>query len=394
MRLKDRLGLRGTAIDVTSGLMVKANGFAGGLRIGNLDLEVRPKCLMRSDTSAWRAALIEMMRIAGRWKGRIQEPTAISGGRVWFGDLAALSYAQALERGLAFGPLTDYVRRQDEGPFLRGTLRVREQVNLLWSRPWQVAFEADDLTTDNSFSRLLAFAGRRLRRSTRAPFVSQRLDTALAALGADSTVAPAGSSFSRALPPQHAEYSEAVEMARLLLRHEAPGEGRLPFQTPGLVVNTEVLFQEYVSGLLRRAVAATDPPLHTARQRRTYMEASVSKHSLFVIPDDRCIDESDRTQLVVDAKYRVVGRADPRPNPSEWHQVLAGVVATGATSGLLVYPAALPEERGHLGIWRVDLGGRQVSIGTTSVDVASCSAPLRLCASIEHLGAIVQRLAG
>lgn len=390
-RIKAQLGLRQSAIELNAD-GIRARGFAGALRLGNLDLEVRPKCLVNSDSDAWRPALIEMMRVAGRWKGQLREPTSITGGATWFPDVAALSFAHALERGLAFGPLTDYVRLEDEGPYLRGRLRVREQVDLLWTRPWLVAFDADELTKENVFNHLLAVAGARLFRSVRAPFIRQRLDGALQRLGVSGVGTPGPEALTRPLPPQHSAYVEAVDMARLLLSRKSPGEGPLLFGTPGLILNTEVLFQEYVSGLLRRIAPKLAASFKTSRQQQTFMETPATGESLYVIPDDRFIDDSGKTCLIVDAKYRLVTDRSPRPKPAEWHQVLTGMIAENASSGLLIYPASLSERHGEYGEWRVDLDGRSVRLATTCVDVSSCANPGSLESSISHLRTVVQSL--
>ncbi len=381
--LKKRLGLRADPLEIFEegeGWVLRTSGIAGVLTIGGREVEVQPKFLASPTVVNWRIALLRLVELATRVRLGFTGRLLAQRNDTTFYDHVAIAYGEAIRRAAESGPILLFHRIPEELPFLRGRLSVEPQLRLLTTRPGLVAQEVDVLIPNNPISRLLAWGIEFLSPRTRTSDAYLRLDLARRVMPSVPAELPHWSVIERMeLPPQHADWRDALDLARLLARSEAVGlePGLVP--VPGVVFDTERLFERLVSVLLGRAseraqvlgqdwraVGKVATPWLYPRQRTEQVRT--------VTPDDRVL-VAGHTRLLVDAKYKGRPEEDqlspPSPSREDAYESLAFMVATQCDRILLVYPRVEAGQGHQLAVRRYDvpIANGKLTICTTTVDL-------------------------
>lgn len=383
--LKTRLGLGAEPLEIWeegSGWKLQADGIAGVLTFANEEIEIRPKFLSSATAVNWRASLLRLVELATRVRLGFTGRVLASLAQTSFYDHVAIAFADSVLHASESGPILLYRRIPEELPYLRGTLMVGRQFQLLHKRPGVVAQEVDELIPDNPISRLLKWAAELLRFHVRTPYARAKLDLVERVMPGIPPQLPHSSVLERlTLPPQHKNWREAFQLAQLLGRSQAVGQGLGLVPVPGIVFDTVRLFERMVSILLAHAAAKArsvgDDWWTTEKVSCNWLFPQQGGEQIRKITPDDQLRIGSTTKLLFDAKYK--GRPEDRqlvpPSPSR-ADVQEAVVFMGATNCnriLLIYPrlesAPLPSTsvRGY----SARVMGGEAFIFTTTVDLAA-----------------------
>ncbi|XVU26714.1 McrC family protein [Actinoplanes sp. CA-054009] len=361
-------GLVSAALTVDGRLRLTAASTVGVLQVRSggevAELRVRPKLPI--------ARLFWMLGHARDDRGWRAEAADLETADDFVPALA-IAFTAAASRALAAGLLQGYRVAEEALPSLRGRLREADQLRgrLGLAPPLEVRY--DDYSADIAENQILLAAVDRLRRTPEVPSAARRGLHRLAAALADVSRWVPGTP----LPPVvetrlNLRYRPALRLARLVLtgrgiEHRSGGE-----QATGFAFDLNVVFEEWLTAVLREAV--------TARRGGTV----VAQHRMH-------LDEGARVDLrpditwwrdgvcrgVVDAKYK---RSSAN---ADLYQMLAYCTALGLPEGHLVYATDRDPRREHR------LTGSGVRVVAHGLDLAAPIEDVRR--QIEH---VAERVTG
>ncbi len=358
-----------------------ARHVTGFVRVGDLQIEIRPKFLAgpaATDGRPWQRALWNALRLApGQLDLQGPLPARLTGAAT-FADLLAESFLASVARGSARGLPRHYTEHEVDTPALRGRLRTDRPVALL-TRPWALPCRASQLSEDTPVAQLLRWAAVRLARlSVSTPRARALLDLA-ESLGGHAPPPAAAAVERTPLGTQYAGLGLARDIGLLLLRGRSlepqPGSG----QIHGVLWVTHRLFERTVQELARRAARSLGLRAITGRVRLG--EGASAGADISTTPDVRILS-AGRTVLVLDAKYKV---RPGNPEADDAYQVIAGAHAVRSPAAALVYPSTRPRHDN----WRLQGDGPPWALTAIGVDLLSLAGDERGHSVVEQLGAVL-----
>jgi 5-methylcytosine-specific restriction enzyme subunit McrC len=352
---------------------VTARGWAGVIVCGRLRLVLRPKVPLDNlffflDPTAPVQATRDDVR-----------PEAGDAVLDFLAGQFAVRLAALADRGLHRG----YRERQEEGPFLMGRLDVAAQFRQAPAHPDRLHCLHDEFTADVPCNRAVkAVVERLLQSPLPGATVRDFLRAVAARLDEVQAVVPSPEGWERfrqeGLP---AEYALLLDMGRLLLDGLAPGAAAGPTPAPAFLIDMERAWERHVT---RAVCAALDGGPCVALVQESQVVGRTGAGGAVLMRPDVVVRDEGRPRVVVDAKWKRVGRGGPAAE--DLYQVLAYCTALGAPRAVLVYPG------------RRD-AARHIAFAQTPVRVTTCSlragGPRQECArSARKLGRWLLRLAG
>lgn len=226
-----------------------------------------------------------------------------------------------------------YHEAETESAYLRGRLRVREQIKDAAARAFPDHFHITEAVfdLDTPWNRVLkAVASDLALRSDLPTVICDRLAAAIRPLAAVPSGPLADADFDAAASePRVAAYNGAVSLCRLIwegLRAAVPVSG----QSGGFLIDLGRAFERYIVAAVGGQVAAH--PSWSADAQVGFTLGAASGEPVTLRPD-LLVRRRGVVRWVLDAKWK-----RPGPDPADLHQILAYAAVTGSPRVALVYP--------------------------------------------------------
>lgn len=386
------------------GPILRANGIAGTLLLGTVQIDVVPKHQDDFDDGRWRGALLSMIERAEGRRAAHHLSHRFQMAGATFVDHVAYSYATALAHAFRKGPIRMYEARREQIPVLRGRLLIAEQLRSSLTAPHLLICEVDQLNEDNSINRLLNWAGRQLLLRSSSGLVRRFLSHQLERMSPVPLSNRPPRVRDRTLPRQFSHYEEAVSIANAVVRSVGVSlGGKSSGPAGGFAVGTEKLFELVIQNSLSAA----------SRGQTWTVRAQVSEPFADPIspnPGARYNSKPDNlvltptTRLIIDAKYKRFEDADEatasqgsRPTNADLYQMAAAAVAHHTKRALLVYPRMVASDHSAdsaIRWWSVDGWTSDLRIGVCTVDLRALGGPQGIASLDRRLAAIVEQATG
>lgn len=264
-----------------------------------------------------------------------------------------------------------YVGIEDDLPALRGKLDVVRQFSVLAASPQRLACHYDELSSDILLNRIMRTAVDRLRRVAIRP-ENQRLLGELALSYAEISPIPAKEIAwdSVQLDRTNARWRSLLAMARFLLgdRHQTTSVGGQ--QGFSLLFEMNILFEQYVGRLLRRALTGSPYSVHLQGGRRYCLQDVESGRRTFQTKPDILIKNGDVVVHIIDTKWkRVTSKVDdPKRgvSQSDVYQMMAYGQIYSCDRLTLLYP-----HHGEVGTAAGMLSSNQIGDGPLHLRTAT-----------------------
>ena len=338
----------------------------GALEVGDLSVVIQPK-LPVSRVLYLASYAIGQIGFREERFDYADEPTLVEA----LVPVFAATARRAFSRGLLHG----YRTEEDSLQTVRGRIRIDDQIRRRFGIPVPVEVRYDDFTVDVLPNRLVKAAAMRLLGLHIHTRSRVKLGDVLSSL---EDVRPVEFS-SGALPEVRFDrlnehYREVVELSRLILRHTSIETRRGSVRATGFLVDMNVVFQEFVTRALRRALGLSERTFPSDKRipARIWLDEG---GSVRLKPDLTWWDGHECT-FVGDAKYKKV-KDDRVPN-ADLYQLLAYATALNLPGGLLVYAKGENTEVVHC----VRHAGKRLEV-----------AALDLSGSIDQIHARIRELA-
>ena len=295
---------------------LRARGVVGVIAAGGTVLEILPKIDvpgMEGDqaTGSIRRRLVHMLAIALDLKIDAGQVTALDCQRETLLEILIRLFSEKLVDAVRQGMTRRYVEHADDLPAPRGRLNVTRQFTTLAVEPSRLACRFDALTPDIALNRIMKAAVTRLSRIARTTDNQRRLrELALAYADIADVPIPALRWDEVVLDRTNGRWRELLNLTRLLLGDR--------FQTTSvggsdgfsLLFEMNTLFEEYVSRMLRRALAGTDLRV-VSQGGRLYCLETVDRRQVFQTRPDILIKRGNAVLQIIDTKWkRIAGRID------------------------------------------------------------------------------------
>ena len=294
----------------------------GAVEVGDLSVVIEPKI-----------GISQMISLACYAIGKVKfqdtdvdlpEQTALP-------DALALALSAAARRAFGRGLLHGYLMQEEALQTVRGRIRFDDQIRRRFGIPLPVEVRYDEFTDDIKENRLVKAAVARLGRlRLRSRKARTGLGWAWAMLDNVSLVDYRPKDVPEVkFDRLNEHYRSVLVLARLILRHGAFESGRGEVRAQGFLMDMNVVFQEFVTVALREALGVSD---------RVFGEDWICPLDVkggIKLKPDLVWKEGTSYRFVGDAKYKRI--KDERIPNADLYQMLAYVMASGLSGGMLIY---------------------------------------------------------
>lgn len=331
-----RLGRSPLEVDpLPGGVAVRAREVAGFVRVGTLSLDIVPKFLEPDSVGpAWRRALWRFLAFA---QGVDSLPVSASGVSIserGIADLLADLFVNSVDSAAFMGFPLGYQLERHLSPFMCGRIDLSQPARLAIP-DGRLPIARRRLTRDTDIGRLLKWAASELSRLVETPERRGRLQAWAATMSDVSSTLPA-SLKNVATARQFPHLTVAVDIALMLLEGHWGEYGNGALSLPGFLWRSESLFEKAMLRLVRKSVH----PLGMTADKRAHPLAYEKVHGrnrLTSTTPDIDVHRAGRTQIVIDAKYKVLGGS---PSIDDIYQVMSAGQACHINRVALIYPSA------------------------------------------------------
>jgi hypothetical protein len=318
-------------------------GIVGSVRLSSaLSLEIEPKTASGDD---WIPATLDLLLGTSRLDIGAERRTRLAARRRDLLEVMAAVYKERLEGALRRdGPLLVIERHGARLPVLKGRLDTSAWARSVLSNPATFPVSYDQLTSDNRYSRVLAFVARVLAHACRDPQAKGALLSLARRVrpsAPESTTMDLGVVWSH-LPSQWASYEPAWSVARAIL-----GQRGL-FGAAGQTHGLEVVLEAWplLETLLERTlIASANLATNAGRKlqsgprggRRVLAPSRTGGSPRSVFPDG-VLSEGSRILATFEAKYSASDFSAEWPQREHVFQALSTAAAWGSPIAVLVFP--------------------------------------------------------
>ncbi len=363
---------------------IRFAGVAGYVRLGRFVFHVVPKFMA---CEAWPIRW-SRLAVGGRRRGAIAVLPGSVGGS-WIGreliDPFARYFADELLSAIEAYPLLLRERLEGEFGYVRGRVLVERQMRRL---PWErasIPCSVSRLTQDNQVSRMLRSTSQMLLRMTSERVTRRRLRVCLERLGSGGEQFVEWSARKQ-LPAGVDAYRIPVEVALRFWKSRRAALAGAGGAASGSVLSVmHASFEGLVSALVEASAARLGL---TSRAQQPFVMAErcgpgLGTRRRSAVPDD--VVFSEKPALVVDAKYKGVGRwVRDRSDATrgavaaeDFNQIVTSCIAASVHGGMLIYPRIedLAPEVPRMELWAVDSPAvrNQLRIGVCRLDLRNAA---------------------
>jgi 5-methylcytosine-specific restriction enzyme subunit McrC len=296
-------------------------GRVGAVRVGDLDVRVRPKTTI--------ASLLFLLGYAADPGFRPEDVAGVPDEGLW--PALGESLTRQAERALGPGVLQGYVTNDESLPLVRGRIRIADQIARRPGMLLPLEVRYDEYSPDVAENQLLRTG---LRRMMTVPGLAPGLRTRLAHLDGRldgvNVLTPGVPLPTWRVTRLNARYAAALRLAEIVLRHQSAEPGPGDVTIAAFVVSMAKVFEDFLTVALREALA---PYLgSTEGQYPSYLDED---ETIPIRPDVVHV-RGGRPVAVFDAKYKLEDASSRYPN-ADLYQMLAYCTALGLPRGWLVY---------------------------------------------------------
>lgn len=382
----------GTNVLVDGGRQLHARQMVGVIAAPGCSLEILPKIDGADGEAGVRRRLVRMLDVALGLDLELGTTASMARQDETLLDVLIRHFANGLLAQVRRGLPRRYLQFENDLPALRGRLDVGRQFTHNIVRPDRLACRFDQLDPDTPLMRVMAAAVVACTRHARAAETRRRLVELRHAV-ADIPLVPAGRLPWRdvRIDRSNRRWASLFALAKLLLGRHWQDTGHDAAQADGLtlLVPMNDLFEAYIAGLLRRALAGSG--LEVATQGGglhclgKYTGAVLERGTHRATRPDILLRQGDRVRAIIDTKWKRLP-ADPLGkggvSQGDVYQMMAYARLYRCDRLMLLYPGATHGERQAFGI----AAGVEL-LGIATVDVGDSEAGVQ-----EALGNLASSL--
>lgn len=385
----------GTNVLVDRYKEIVAQQVVGVIAAPGCSLEILPKIDALSDENdeTIRARLVSMLDVALGLKLGDGQALAMARQKETLLDILIRLFADRLLAEARRGLPRAYTAQEDDLAALRGRLNVIRQFTLNAVRTDRLACRFDTLIPDTALLQIMKVCVLRLRHHARALETQRRLDELRFILADVSDVAFAALPWTQVrINRTNRRWESLYELAKLFLKREWQRTNHDASAGKGITLLFAMndLFEAYIAALARKALRGSNLTIQSqGGLRYCLMEEGEDGRQRFQTTPDILIKQNGRIQMVIDTKWKLIGR-NPEDkkrgvSQSDVYQMMAYARLYQCPEVMLLYP-----HHGGLGSDVLDAGYGMVK-GDERLTIASVRLDLVEADVVQRLSWLISK---
>lgn len=325
---------------------LQVKNYAGVISLpGNAFIEVLPKTGRREDhIDIARQQLLMMLRTLKSFHHIATSASRVRTSKMPLMDVFIQQFIDSVQQIVRQGLKRDYIRQQDNLPWMKGKLRVSAQLSKNCVRRDRFQVEFDDYSAERPENRILKTVIDKIRRQISSPQLLIQVNSLKVHFDDISPVGDVRIAFDEVHLDRHMRHYElALAWARLILMGQSPHCMQGDASAISLLFPMEAVFESFVTAWMRHRY---NDNWHVEAQVDSHTLVRLNGKGLFKLrPDIRLRPRSDNWDQpkICDVKWKMVegGKTTLEQSQTDLYQMLAYGMnyQEGIGDMLLIYPS-------------------------------------------------------
>ncbi|CFR01991.1 5-methylcytosine-specific restriction enzyme subunit McrC [Yersinia frederiksenii] len=325
---------------------LQVKNYAGVISLpGNAFIEVLPKTGGRDENiDIARQQLLMMLRTLKSFRHIATSASRVRTSKMPLMDIFVQQFIDSVQQIARQGLKRDYLRQQDNLPWMKGKLRVSAQLSKNCVRRDRFQVEFDDYSAERPENRILKTAIDKIRRQIRNPQLLLQINSLQVHFDDIAPVDDVRIAFDQVHLDRHMRhYEHALAWARLILMGQSPHCMQGDANAISLLFPMEAVFESFVTAWMRHRY---NDNWHVKAQVDSRTLVRLNGKGVFKLRPDihlRPRWENWDQAMICDVKWKMVesGKATLEQSQADLYQMLAYGVnyQEGIGDMLLIYPS-------------------------------------------------------
>lgn len=300
------------------GLQISAKQYVGTVNFSKFRLKIIPKIYNKETKDVWKNLVTCMYFIEDYSLAKIiefEENEFVDDNVSTLQEFIIWSLVFQSKELFRKGLLKSYIRNEDNLPFLRGKIILKNQFTNDVQKNVKFFCEYDELEYDNIDNRIIFHTLLQSIRTSISPKLKKEvfmLIEQFSGMVQDVPITvPDIERVMRSYSRQNMHYEDIHKLCKLILENTGISDfdgGKIPYSVP-FFLDMNKVFEKFVTKLLERSF----PGQITAQNRQRAWTVNNKNDNRFMIPDITL--EEENTLKIIDVKYK------PRLDPSDLYQI-------------------------------------------------------------------------
>ncbi|HHQ6576511.1 TPA: McrC family protein [Serratia fonticola] len=325
---------------------LQVKNYAGVISLpGNAFIEVLPKTGRRDENiDIARQQLLMMLRTLKSFRHIATSASRVRTSKMPLMDVFIQQFIDSVQQIVRQGLKRDYLRQQDNLPWMKGKLRVPAQISKNCVRRDRFQVEFDDYSSERPENRILKTAIDKIRRQISNPQLLLQVNSLQVHFDDITPVGDVRIAFDQVRLDRHMRHYElALAWARLILMGQSPHCMQGDANAISLLFPMEAVFESFVTAWMRHRY---NDNWHVKAQVDSHTLVRLNGKGVFKLRPDihlRPRGENGDQAMICDVKWKMVesGKATLEQSQADLYQMLAYGVnyQEGIGDMLLIYPS-------------------------------------------------------
>ncbi|MFJ5469138.1 McrC family protein [Pectobacterium carotovorum] len=325
---------------------LQVKNYAGVISLpGNAFIEVLPKTGQRDESiGIARQQLLMMLRTLKSFRHIATSSSRVRTSNMPLMDVFIQQFIDSVQQIVRQGLKRDYLRQQDNLPWMKGKLRVSAQLSKNCVRRDRFQVEFDDYSAERPENRILKTAINKIRSQISNPQLLLQVNALLVNFNDIAPVGEVRIAFNQLRLDRHMRHYElALAWARLILMGQSPHCMQGDANAISLLFPMEAVFESFVTAWMRHRY---NDNWHVKAQVDSHTLVRLNGKGVFKLRPDihlRPRGENGDQAMICDVKWKMVesGKATLEQSQADLYQMLAYGVnyQEGIGDMLLIYPS-------------------------------------------------------
>jgi len=325
---------------------LQVKNYAGVISLpGNAFIEVLPKTgLEEENNETARQQLLMMLRTLKSFRHIATSASSVRASKMPLMDVFIQQFIDSVQQIVRQGLKRDYIRQQDNLPWMKGKLRISAQLSKNSVRRDRFQVELDEYSAERLENRILKTAIDKIRRQINNPHLLLQVNSLQVHFDDIAPVGDACIAFDQIHLDRHMRhYEHALSWARLILMGQSPHCMQGDTNAISLLFPMEAVFESFVTAWMRHRYSDN---WHVEAQVNSLTLVRLNGKGLFKLKPDIYLrprgDNSEQAKIC-DVKWKMVdnGKVTLEQSQADLYQMLAYGVnyQEGTGDMLLIYPS-------------------------------------------------------
>jgi len=325
---------------------LQVKNYAGVISLpGNAFIEVLPKTGRHNDNvDTVRRQLLMMLRTLKSFRHIATSVSSVRTSKMPLMDIFIQQFIDSVQQIVRKGLKRDYIRQQDNLPWMKGKLRVSAQLSKNCVRRDRFQVEFDEYSADRPENRILKTAIDKIYRQVSNPQLLLQINSLKMYFDDITPVGDVSVAFGQVRLDRHMNhYEHALAWAKLILLGQSPHCMQGDANAISLLFPMEAVFESFVTAWMRHHY---NDNWHVKAQVDSHTLVRLNGKGVFKLKPDIYLQprrEYEKQAMICDVKWKMVegGKATLEQSQTDLYQMLAYGVnyQKGAGDMLLIYPS-------------------------------------------------------